>query len=128
MIGMNATTGRALSGVDHLAQSVGKILTTPLASCLQRRAFGSELPELIDAPAHGATRVRLYAAVATALMRWEPRLTVTRVQLVVPDAAQPGAQCVDVDGWTDARLNSGQEPVSLLVPVSQATSSHGGAA
>ncbi|RQZ68159.1 baseplate assembly protein [Burkholderia glumae] len=115
MKGMNAVTGRAISGVDHLSQSVGRILTTPLGSCIQRRSFGSELPDLIDAPTNGATRIRLYAAAATALMRWEPRLTVTRVQLVADaEEAFAGQQLVDIEGWTDER----DEPVSLRVPVS----------
>lgn len=74
MRGMNAETGRSMSGLEHLAQSIGRIVSTPLGSCIQRRTFGSELPDLIDAPANGATRIRLYAAIATALMRWEPRL------------------------------------------------------
>jgi phage baseplate assembly protein W len=115
MKGMNAVTGRAISGVDHLSQSIGKILSTPLGSCIQRRSFGSEVPDLVDAPGNGATRIRLYAAVATALMRWEPRLTVTRVQLVADtDGAFAGEQLVDVEGWTDER----DELVSLRVPVS----------
>lgn len=115
MKGMNAITGRAISGIDHLSQSIGKIITTPLASCIQRRSFGSELPDLIDAPTNGTTRIRLYAALATALMRWEPRLTVTRVQLSAPrDEASDGQQFVYIAGWTDER----DEPVSLRVPVS----------
>ncbi|WGS42156.1 GPW/gp25 family protein [Burkholderia sp. JSH-S8] len=115
MKGMNANTGRAIAGVSHLSQSVGRILTTPLATCIQRRSFGSELPDLVDAATNGATRIRVYAAVATALIRWEPRLTVTRVQLV-PDAdgAFAGRQLVDIEGWTDER----DEPVSLRVSVS----------
>jgi phage baseplate assembly protein W len=100
MIGMNATTGRALGGVDHLQQSIGRILTTPLASRLQRRAFGSQLPDLIDAPNNGATGVRLYAAIATALMRWEPRLTLTRVRLSLDEAAGGGVQLIEIEGAT----------------------------
>ncbi|CAJ3420412.1 Phage baseplate assembly protein [Burkholderia pseudomallei] len=114
MKGMNAETGRSVSGLDHLAQSIGKIITTPLASCIQRRAFGSELPDLIDAPANGATRIRLYAAIATALMRWEPRMTVTRVQIsAAANEAFAGRQFVDIEGWTDER----DELVSLHVPM-----------
>ncbi|KVC82463.1 GPW/gp25 family protein [Burkholderia ubonensis] len=115
MKGMNANTGRSISGVDHLSQSIGRILGTPLGSCIQRRSFGSEVPDLIDAPTNGATQIRLYAAIATALMRWEPRLTLTRVQLAEDaDAAFAGRQLVDIEGWTDER----DEPVSLRVPVS----------
>ncbi|GAB5098710.1 GPW/gp25 family protein [Caballeronia sp. HLA56] len=100
MRGMNATTGRWISSHDHLYQSIGKIVSTPLASCLKRRNFGSEFHDLIDAPVNGATRTRLYAAVATALMRWEPRLTLTRV-LLVGDEAEQGALYLEIEGWAN---------------------------
>lgn len=99
MIGMNAQTGRAISGLAHIYQSIGQILTTALASRVERREFGSELPDLIDAPYNTATRVRLYAATATALMRFEPRIKVTRVRLADTDGA-PHAPVLDIEGVT----------------------------
>ena len=101
MKGMNASTGRATKGLDHLYQSITKILTSPLGSRIARRDFGSELPELVDAPNNGATRVRLYAAAATALMRWEPRLRLTRVSLST-DVSETGVgvQVLDIEGTT----------------------------
>ena len=101
MRGMDASTGRASSGLDHLYQSIGKIVSTPLASCVKRRTFGSELPDLIDAPSNGAVRTRLYAAVATALMRWEPRLMLNRVTLTADDRhPTDGVLYLDIEGWT----------------------------
>ncbi|MCY1552797.1 hypothetical protein D9M68_892170 [compost metagenome] len=47
---------------------------------------------------NGATLVRLYAAVATALMRWEPRLTLTRVRLYSADAS--GRAFLEIEGTT----------------------------
>jgi uncharacterized protein len=112
MKGLNATTGRALSGLPHLYQSIGKILTTPLGTRIARRDFGSELPDLIDAPNNGAARVRLYAAVAAALMRWEPRLQLTRVQLdASTDELVAGVQTLEIEGVT---TETG-EPVSARV-------------
>ena len=55
MMGMNAATGRALSGLDHIRQSIAEILTTPIGSRLMRRRYGSEVPELIDQPLNSAT-------------------------------------------------------------------------
>lgn len=120
MRGMHATTGRATSGPAHLSQSITKILTTPLGTRIARRDFGSELPELIDAPNNDTTRVRLYAATATALMHWEPRLRLTRVQLAteVTEIGQ-GVQVVDIEGWT---TETG-DPVSTRVQLT-----NGGAA
>jgi phage baseplate assembly protein W len=111
---MNANTGRVLAGREHLSQSIGKILTTPLGACIQRRTFGSELVDLIDAPVNGATPIRLYAAIATALMRWEPRLTITRVQLIADtDDVMTGQQYVEIEGWTD----EADEPASFRAPI-----------
>ena len=76
---MDRSTGRRITGMNHLQQSIADILTTPLGSRLQRRTYGSLLPGLIDQPDNARTRLRCYAAIASALMNWEPRLRVTRV-------------------------------------------------
>jgi hypothetical protein len=110
---MNATTGRAIADLDHLYQSINRILSTPLGTRIARRTFGSDLPDLIDAPTNGATLVRLYAAVATALMRWEPRLQLTSVQLSADSTdAFNGALILDIQGTTDEG-----DTVSTSVPL-----------
>ncbi|MEB0137992.1 MULTISPECIES: GPW/gp25 family protein [unclassified Undibacterium] len=81
MSGMSRLSGAALSGLAHIQQSVADMLTTPIGSRVMRREYGSEVPELIDQPLNGATRLRLYAATAYALLRWEPRLTLSGLQL-----------------------------------------------
>lgn len=96
MLGMNRTTGGAIDGAQHLAQSITDILTTPIGSRVMRRDYGSEIPALIDAPFSAHTRIRLYAATASALMRWEPRLQLTRVGMAPGDS--PGAVVVTVEG------------------------------
>ena len=95
MKGMNAKTGRATTGLDHLYQSIDKILTTPIGTRIARRDFGSELPELVDAPNNATTRVRLYAATATALMRWEPpaRAPPTRPRAPTRPTPAPACKC-----------------------------------
>ena len=110
MIGMSRTTGLALSDSAHLAQSIGDILTTPLGSRVMRREYGSLLPDLIDAPLNDTTRLLAYAAVAIALMRWEPRLRLSRVTL---DINKAGSAVLSVEG-TRVDLN---EPLSLRVPL-----------
>ncbi|MDR0182412.1 GPW/gp25 family protein [Lysobacter arvi] len=114
MIGMSAACGRPLAGSKHLAQSIATILTTPMGSRVMRRDFGSVLPELIDQPFNGATRVRMYAAVAVALMRWEPRLRLTRIQLH-PGSA-PGRFELELDGLR-ADMPSPNRRERLLVPL-----------
>lgn len=83
MTGMSRFSGRALGGDAHLRQSIADILTTPIGSRVMRRDYGSLLLELVDQPMNPATRLRLFAAVAVALLKWEPRLRLTNIALAV---------------------------------------------
>lgn len=87
MRGTDATTGKALSGLDHLRQSVRDILTTPIGTRVMRRDYGSRLFDLIDAPMNRSTLLDIYAATAEALQRWEPRVKLLEV---VATVAEPG--------------------------------------
>lgn len=86
MIGMDAATGKQLSGGDHLRQSVTNILTTPLTRRLMVRDFGSRLFDLIDRPLNNETTVEIIAATAEALSNWEPRINLKRVVVSRPEA------------------------------------------
>lgn len=104
---MSRTTGQPITRVEHLRQSIGDILTTPIGSRVMRREYGSLIPELIDQPLNGATTVRLYAAAAAAIMRWEPRLRVSRVQLILGE--RPGSAVLylyGVDAGTGERFTA----------------------
>lgn len=81
MNGVNAGNGKRLSGTEHLRQSVIDILTTPIGSRVLRRDYGSELVDLVDNPQDESNRVRIIAATAGALARWEPRIRVSSVQV-----------------------------------------------
>jgi hypothetical protein len=81
MRGTDTTTGKILSGVEHLRQSIADILTTPIGSRLRRRDYGSLLPFLVDQPQNPLTRIKIFGATAIALLRWEPRIRLTRVKL-----------------------------------------------
>jgi phage baseplate assembly protein W len=105
---MNARTGRALSRLAHIQQSLADILTTPIGSRVMRRNYGSEVPELIDQPLHGATVLRIYAATAHAVMQWEPRISLTGVQL---ERGMDGSATLLLDGVTS------EQTVQLAVPV-----------
>ncbi len=87
MNGMDARTGKPLSGDAHLAQSVGDILSTPIGSRIMRRDYGSALFELVDQPMNALGKLRIFAAVAEALRRWEPRLQLTRIAIIDAGAA-----------------------------------------
>lgn len=95
MKGIDAQTGRPLSGIDHLRQSIRDILTTPIGSRVMRRDYGSRLYELVDAPMNSATLVDLYAATAEALAQWEPRFRLTRTRA---DSASSGHIVLSLEG------------------------------
>lgn len=82
MIGMNAATGKHLSGDEHLRQSIIDILTTPKGTRVLCREYGSDVLKYVDNPQDDETRVNIIAAVAGALARWEKRLIVTHISVV----------------------------------------------
>lgn len=73
MTGISNSTGAMLTRREHIRQSIADILGTPIGTRLMRRNYGSYLPQLVDHPATGANRLRLIAATAQAIMKWEPR-------------------------------------------------------
>ena len=99
MPGMHAETGRELTGLAHLRQSIRDILTTPVGTRVMRREYGSRLLELVDRPLTPATLTDIYADAQAALRRWEPRL---RVDRIVATAGQgsgaAGHAFIDVEG------------------------------
>lgn len=92
---MNRATGAQLDRREHIIQSIGDILTTRIGTRVMRRQYGSLLPELVDQPANDATRLRLYAATAMALISWEPRIRLHRVS--VQDTHLQGVTVLDLD-------------------------------
>jgi hypothetical protein len=94
MRGTSAITGKALDGLAHLRQSIRDILTTPLGSRVMRREYGSRLFDLVDNPLNDQTLVEIFAATAEAILRWEPRLRVTRVQA---QAVEHGKISIDLE-------------------------------
>ena len=82
MIGMDRRTGLPISGVEHLRQSIEDILTTPLGSRLMRPEYGSTIRRFVDLPVSEGWKSAVQAEAARALKRWEPRIELTRVQVL----------------------------------------------
>lgn len=95
MQGMDRNTGRKLSGIEHLWQSVEDILTTRIGSRVMRRSYGSKLPDLIDEPYNEETKVDMIAATAEAIARWETRFNITSVSITYKQIN--GKPKVDID-------------------------------
>jgi len=82
MQGMNVKTGRHISDLEHLRQSIADILSTPIGSRIMRRDYGSRLFKRIDAPMTGELMAEIYSDVVEALFSYEPRFEVTNVSVV----------------------------------------------
>ena len=81
MIGVNKTTGKHLSGIAHLQQSIHDIVGTPIGSRVMLREYGCRVHDYLDRAMNGETKLLIYSAIAEALRRWEPRFALKRVQL-----------------------------------------------
>ena len=115
MSGMNRHTGAVMDGTEHLAQSIADILTTPLGSCLARRAYGSWIPELIDQPVTPALILKLYGATAVAISRWENRFQLRRVSLET--GSTPGKSVLTLEGHP-LDPSTSNSLVRLTIPLS----------
>lgn len=111
---MNRTTGAAITGIEHLRQSVADILTTAIGTRVMRREYGSLVPELVDHPDNPSTQVRLFSAIASALMRWEPRLRLTQLHYT---RIEPGKAVITLDGLYLEPSTKQPQVLSLSVPL-----------
>ncbi|WP_054633108.1 GPW/gp25 family protein [Pantoea stewartii] len=107
-LGMNRDTGKVLTDIDHIRQSVSDILMTPEGSRLARREYGSMLSALIDQPQNGVTRMQVMAATYTALSRWEPRIRLISVNYIT---AYDGSMVVEIN----AQRADGS-PLAMIIP------------
>lgn len=94
-IGLNASTGQQLADLEHIRQSIRKILTTPIGSRIMRRDFGSLIPDLIDKPLNGKTYMQVMAASVMAVSAWEPRVELNNITLQQGNEAS--ALIADID-------------------------------
>ncbi len=93
--GMNISTGRRISDIEHIWQSCRDIITTPIGTRIERRDYGSLLPELIDHPHNQPNNLRLMAATVMALAKWEPRIAIRKIDIYL--GMQDGSTMIDMD-------------------------------
>lgn len=108
---MNRETGGSIDTLEHIEQSISDILTTRIGTRVMRREYGSLLPELVDQPLNDFTLLRAYSATTMALMCWEPRINLSRVQLV--GATLAGQTVLELEG----HLIDSNEPLNLRLPL-----------
>ena len=114
MIGMDRNTGRRLSGIDHIRQSITDILTTPVGNSLMNRDYGSMLSELVDHPTNNANTLRVMSATVMAISKWEPRVAINRVGVAL--GTLPGEMFIDLEGSLAENFGC-ILPLALNIPV-----------
>lgn len=107
MSGMSSSTGRTMSGIEHIKESIRTILTTPIGTRIERREFGSLLPELIDQPQSDALIMQLRGASVMAIAQFEPRI---RMQDIDFEASPTGITLI----LNMQRLDTGSEKLEQI--------------
>jgi phage baseplate assembly protein W len=94
MADMNRKTGGVITEIDELRQSIEDILTTPIGSRrLENIEYGSRLFDLIDTPV--TNRAQILIAVSEAIDRWEPRISLSKVEI---SDIKPGRLKISITG------------------------------
>lgn len=97
--GIDARTGKRLSGWAHCAQSIGRCLTTRFSTRVMRRHLGSLVPDIQDDNADAGTIFRLFVSIADALNDpdgGEPGFNLRNVSLL--DGGRSGRFVVLLEG------------------------------
>lgn len=93
-LGVDRETGVRLTDWDHVRQSVEDIVRTRIGSRVLARDYGSEIPDLIDAPMNPSNVLSLLVGLGDALAAHEPRF-----QIASADVEAAGA-----DGRAQIRI------------------------
>ncbi len=105
MFGTSETSLSEISNEEHLRQSVRTILLTPIGSRVLVRDFGSDLYKYVDEPVNDATAMAVRVATVGALLKWEPRIAVDRVNVELGEG--------HIDVSIDAQILTTQEFIKL---------------
>ena len=82
LVGVDRRTGRAISGIDHLYQSIADLITTRIGSRVMRPEYGSHLSAMVDLGITPGLASSYQAEVSRAIQRWYPIFSVKSVRAV----------------------------------------------
>lgn len=120
--GIDARTGRPLSGSAHLQQSIGKIVMTIPTERVMRLDFGMNPTRHIGRNVSAALAAGFYRDVIVAVHRWEPEYRIRRLQLVTLDRLGTLAVLFEGSYYPEGRFGNYAivEDVDLNLPLSVA--------
>ncbi len=80
-IGIDADTGRRISGWEHVVQSLRDIFVTRFGSRYAREWYGSFVPEALGRLINPQEMLPVIASITSAIEQWEPRFRVLNVEV-----------------------------------------------
>lgn len=80
--GRDARTGEIITGPKHLAQSLGKIWSTPVDTMPMLLDFGNRLRSYLSEDLTPTLALQIYGELAASAARWEPEYELKQIQLV----------------------------------------------
>uniref|UniRef100_UPI00202CBB0D GPW/gp25 family protein n=1 Tax=Escherichia coli TaxID=562 RepID=UPI00202CBB0D len=110
-LGMNRSDGLTVTDLEHISQSIGDILRTPVGSRVMRRDYGSLLASMIDQPQTPALELQIKVACYMAVLKWE---TPVPPSSLPPEHSFYRRIAVTFTG----QHNDTGQPLSLTIPVS----------
>jgi phage baseplate assembly protein W len=111
-IKVNAKGGLSYSdGPERIQDAIWIVLSTALGERLMRPDFGAGVHDYVFQPNSDVMRTRLQSAVNDALLKWEPRIELTNVN--VQEGDQPSLVRVSID----YRIRTTNELFNLVYPL-----------
>lgn len=104
-------TGKLLTEIEHIKQSLADLISTPIGSRVMRRDYGTQLANLIDHPTSEALYLKCYSTIYLAILRWEPRIEISKIFI---SSQEQGKQVLDIEG---VLIQSGQD-LNMSIPIS----------
>ena len=104
-------TGKLLTEIEHIKQSLADLISTPIGSRVMRRDYGTQLANLIDQPTSEALYLKCYSTIYLAVLRWEPRIEISKIFI---SGQEQGKQVLDIEG---VLIQSGQN-LNMSIPIS----------
>lgn len=104
-MGMDAETGRYITGWDHVVQSLNDIFLTRFGARVMREWYGSFVPDALGRNITRAELVPVLASITSAIEQWEPRFAVERMH--IPEASREGRMELIIEGRYRPRALTG---------------------
>lgn len=107
------TQGRVdlVASENDIRQAIGLLLRTGSDERIMHPDFGAGIDDYVFAPRNAETQFRIQEEVRRALVRWEPRITVEKIEAEIRDEDE-----ARVDVHVDYRIDPHRRPQSLVFP------------